>query len=302
MESQNLAQGVKELRKRKALSQDELAKNAGLSLRTVQRVENGETIPTGETLKRLAAVLEVSPNELLEFVSEKEEPKMVLKTKHEYIHFFNGKLVFSKTPEINLVADYRKSVTYVFKTLMVIIISIPLFTATGIYFYNAGNTVLVFIYGIFAFLYLIRALETMLFNSGTPVVNIADITSIKIENKLFYNVVNISIIESDRIKQREVILEKEQIQTVIDTLLERNLLDKKDIKINSKMGKIILILCCLYIIGNGIFIFYNPKQLHVTTYFQAVIMLIISLVIIVKMLRNSVFLNREILEERFSGE
>lgn len=140
MESQNLAQGVKELRKRKALSQDELAKNAGLSLRTVQRVENGETIPTGETLKRLAAVLEVSPNELLEFVSEKEEPKIVLKTKHEYVHFFKDRLVFSKTPEINLVADYRKSVTYVFRTLMVMIVSIPIFTAIGIYFYNAGNT------------------------------------------------------------------------------------------------------------------------------------------------------------------
>lgn len=122
MENQNLAQGVKELRKRKALSQDELAKSAGLSLRTVQRVENGETIPTGETLKRIAAVLEVAPDELLGFTSEKEVPKIVLKTKHEYIHLFNDKLVFSKTPEINLVDDYRRSVTNVFKTLMVFLL------------------------------------------------------------------------------------------------------------------------------------------------------------------------------------
>lgn len=142
----------------------------------------------------------------------------------------------------------------------------------------------------------------MLFASGTPVVNIADITNIKIQKSLSYTIVNISILESGRIKQRGLILEKEQIQPLIDTLLEENLLDKKDIKISTKREKIRLIIFSLYIISTCLFLFYNPKQLHVTTYFQAVIMLIISLVIIVKMLRNSVFLNREILEERFSGE
>lgn len=181
MENQNLAQGVKELRKRKALSQDELAKSAGLSLRTVQRVENGETIPTGETLKRIAAVLEVAPDELLGFTSEKEVPKIVLKTKHEYIHFFKDKLVFSKTPEINLVDDYRKSVTYVFKTLMVFLIGIPLFTAIGIYFYSVGNIAWAFFCGTFVFLYLVSAVNTMLFGSGSPVVNIDAIINIKIE-------------------------------------------------------------------------------------------------------------------------
>ena len=75
MENQNLAKKVKELRKRKSLSQEELAKNAGLSLRTVQRVENGETIPTAETLKRLALVLDVAPKELTEFIIDGEAAK-----------------------------------------------------------------------------------------------------------------------------------------------------------------------------------------------------------------------------------
>ena len=268
MENQNLAQGVKELRKRKALSQDELAKNAGLSLRTVQRVENGETIPTGETLKRLASVLEVAPNELLEFVSEKEVPKIVIKTKHEYVHFFNDKLVFSKTPEINLVEDYSKSVTYVFRTLMVMLVSIPLFTAMGIYFYNAGNIAWAIMSGTFVFLYLIAALNTMLFGSGTPVVNIADITNIKMDRKLFHNFVNISIIESGRIKQRGLILDKEQIQPMIDALLAANLMDKKDIKVNTKREKIKLILFCLYLISTGLFGFYYPKLSYLINYFQ----------------------------------
>lgn len=299
MENQNLAQGVKELRKRKALSQDELAKNAGLSLRTVQRVENGETIPTGETLKRLAAVLEVTPNELMELPSEKEAPKIVLKTKYEYVHFFNDKLVFSKTPEINLVEDYSKSVTYVFRTLMVMLVSIPLFTVIGIYFYNVGNISWAIMSGTFVFLYLISALNTMLFGSGTPVVNIADIINIKMEKKLSYNIVNISIIESGRIKQRGLILEKEQIQPMIDTLLEGNLFDKKDIKINVKREKIKLILFCSYLIAICLFVFYYPKLSYLNTCLQSGIMLIVCLNLIVRMLRNSVFLNRDIITKDF---
>ncbi|MFA9192547.1 helix-turn-helix domain-containing protein [Flavobacterium sp. FZUC8N2.13] len=299
MENQNLAQGVKELRKRKALSQDELAKNAGLSLRTVQRVENGETIPTGETLKRIAAVLEVAPDELLGFTSEKETPKIVLKTKHEYVHFFNDKLVFSKTPEINLVDDYRKSVTYVFRTLMVFLIGIPLFTAIGIYFYSVGNIALAFFCGTFVFLYLVSAVNTMLFGSGSPVVNIDAIINIKIEKKLSYNIVNISILESGRIKQRGLVLEKEQMQTVIDTLLVEKLLDKKDIKINTKSERIKFALFFVYIMGTCLFLSYYPKLNYLTTYFQSGILFIVCLNVILKMLQNSVFLNSDIRSKGF---
>lgn len=298
MENQNLAQGVKELRKRKALSQDELAKSAGLSLRTVQRVENGETIATGETLKRLAAVLEVTPNELLEFVSEKEVPKMVLKTKHEYIHFFNDKLVFSKTPEINLVEDYGKSVTYVFRTLMVMLIFIPLFTATGIYFYSVGNIALALFSGTYAFFYLMSALNTILFGSGKPVVDIADITSIIIEKKLFHNIINISILESGRIKQRVLVLEKEQIQPIIETLLEEKLLDEKDIRINRKSESIKFSLFCVYFIMISLFGFFFPKRSYLIIFISG-ILLVMCLKLIVDMLRNSVFLNSNIRTKGF---
>lgn len=299
MEYQNLAQSVKELRKRKSFSQDELAKSAGLSLRTVQRVENGETIPTAETLKRLASVLDVSPAELIEFSSEKEEPKIILKTKHEYVHFFDSKLVFSKKPEINLVEDYGKSVTYVFRTLIVMLVSIPLFTAIGIYFYSVENIPWALFSGIFAFLYLISALNTMLFGSGTPVIKIADVTNIKVDRKAFHNIVTISIIESGRIKQRGLILEKDQVKPMIDVLIAANLLDKKDIKINAKSDKTKIILFCVYIFATGLFVYYNPKLLYLTTYFQSGILLITCLVLIVKMFRNSIFLNRESLRKGF---
>ena len=57
---------IKELRKRKGMSQEFLADESGLSLRTIQRIENGETNPTGESLKRLSNALNVNPDELIE--------------------------------------------------------------------------------------------------------------------------------------------------------------------------------------------------------------------------------------------
>ena len=67
MKNGNLAKRVKELIKRNGLSQEELTENSGLSLRTIQRIENGETQPTGDTLKRIAKALNVTPNELVDW-------------------------------------------------------------------------------------------------------------------------------------------------------------------------------------------------------------------------------------------
>ncbi len=67
MEHSELSKRVKEFRNRKGLSQELLAENAGLSLRTVQRIENGEVVPRGDTLKRLALALKVSPDEIIDW-------------------------------------------------------------------------------------------------------------------------------------------------------------------------------------------------------------------------------------------
>jgi transcriptional regulator with XRE-family HTH domain len=67
MKNTFLAQRVKELRKRKGLSQEDLSENSGVSLRTIQRIENVETEPTGETLKRISNALNVVPEELIDW-------------------------------------------------------------------------------------------------------------------------------------------------------------------------------------------------------------------------------------------
>jgi transcriptional regulator with XRE-family HTH domain len=71
MNHPELSKKIKDLRVKKAMSQEELAEKTGLSLRTIQRIENGETEPRGDSLKRIAIALSVTPEELLDW--EKEE-------------------------------------------------------------------------------------------------------------------------------------------------------------------------------------------------------------------------------------
>ncbi|QNH60560.1 helix-turn-helix domain-containing protein [Hymenobacter sediminicola] len=52
------------IRKSKGLSQEVLAEQAGISLRTIQRVEQGDTVPRGHTLLALASALQVPLQEL----------------------------------------------------------------------------------------------------------------------------------------------------------------------------------------------------------------------------------------------
>ena len=67
------------LRKSKGFSQELLAEQSGVSLRTIQRVEQGETVPRGHTVQALAAALEVPlealrTEEMLEAAPERTLP------------------------------------------------------------------------------------------------------------------------------------------------------------------------------------------------------------------------------------
>lgn len=67
MENSELQKRVKELRIKQGLSQEELAEKTGLSLRTIQRVENGESVPRGDSLRKLAIALQVTPDALIDW-------------------------------------------------------------------------------------------------------------------------------------------------------------------------------------------------------------------------------------------
>ena len=287
MDNQNLAKGVKVLRKAKGLSQEELAENSGLSLRTIQRVENKETEPSVDTLKRISTALDITHNELLNW--NKDTLKRSVKTKYEYLHIFNNKLVISKTSEINdLVKDYGDSVNNVFKTLMVFFISIPIFSAMAAISYNLGITNYAIYSGAFAFILLVTAFYTLLFTSGSSIIKIENISKIKIKKVSFYTVVLISHMESGRQKERSLILEKNQVENMKTSLLSERLIEEKDIKLKRNTINIHTFLILSFILL-PVFLNIVTKTPGIITYYNGAIMLFISVIMIIKMVFRLIF-------------
>jgi transcriptional regulator with XRE-family HTH domain len=98
MNKNHLAIRLKELRNQKGLSQEVLADESSLSLRTIQRIENGETNPTGDTLQRLSNAMNVNPDELIDW-SIKEDNK--------YLTFLNlSALTFLFFPMLGILVPF----------------------------------------------------------------------------------------------------------------------------------------------------------------------------------------------------
>ncbi|MEH6537300.1 MAG: helix-turn-helix transcriptional regulator [Psychroserpens sp.] len=72
METKSLAKRLKELRALRGMSQEYLAEESRVRLRTIQRIENNESAPTGETIKRISVALDVNINELVSSNSLRE--------------------------------------------------------------------------------------------------------------------------------------------------------------------------------------------------------------------------------------
>ncbi|WP_296618416.1 helix-turn-helix transcriptional regulator [Marivirga sp.] len=66
----NIGQIILEGRKRKGLSQEELAEKANVNLRTIQRIEKDKNEPRGRTLNLICEVLEIESQSLIQ--SEKK--------------------------------------------------------------------------------------------------------------------------------------------------------------------------------------------------------------------------------------
>ncbi len=73
MKNKELARRIKDLRNRRGFSQEELSETTGLSLRTIQRIENGETEPRGDSLKRLASAFDVSADEIIDWTVQEDK-------------------------------------------------------------------------------------------------------------------------------------------------------------------------------------------------------------------------------------
>ena len=125
------------------------------------------------------------------------------KGKYEYCHIDNDKIVITKTPEIeDLVIDYAKSINDFFKTLMVFYIFIPIFTALSVVFFYSGNYGLSIYVGVGALFFLLMALYSILFTSGSPVIYRDKIVKIQFKKTLLFNSIVIKYKDFGKIKKR----------------------------------------------------------------------------------------------------
>tara|TARA_B110000902_G_scaffold51899_1_gene59812 strand:- start:214 stop:777 length:564 start_codon:yes stop_codon:yes gene_type:complete len=86
---------IKELRKKKGLSQEELAESAKVNLRTIQRIENNESEPRGKTLNLICEVLDINAEDILDYGKQPDK---------SYIAIFHlSVIVFLAIPVGNII-------------------------------------------------------------------------------------------------------------------------------------------------------------------------------------------------------
>ena len=61
-----IGDNVRETRKRKLLTQEQLAEKAGIGVNTIIRIERNQVEPQGRTIRKLATALGVAPSDLIE--------------------------------------------------------------------------------------------------------------------------------------------------------------------------------------------------------------------------------------------
>jgi len=73
----NIGDKVKSVRKRKGLSQEDLAESAKVNLRTIQRIENNESEPRGKTLNLICDALDLSAEDILDYGKQTDNSFLV---------------------------------------------------------------------------------------------------------------------------------------------------------------------------------------------------------------------------------
>ncbi|MBQ8886462.1 MAG: helix-turn-helix transcriptional regulator [Candidatus Gastranaerophilales bacterium] len=92
---------IKEIRKRKKISQEKLAEMVSMNTRSILRLENAQNIPTIETLDKIAKALNVSISDFFE--------TQTTKNKDEIIEDINKCLLMMNTDELK---NFYKAVYY----------------------------------------------------------------------------------------------------------------------------------------------------------------------------------------------
>lgn len=134
---------IKELRQKKGMTQEELAEKTEVSVRTIQRIENGEVDPRAYTLQMIAKALEVDFSTFVENKSEasKEVQKVSNNIWFGFIHlsgvvpfFFPTILIWNlKKMKINSITEHFKAViSFQFVVLGILVGGLWVYWKTGI--------------------------------------------------------------------------------------------------------------------------------------------------------------------------
>jgi len=74
---ETIGEKIQEIRKRKGLTQEQLADSAKINLRTLQRIEKNETEPLGNTLKRICNILDINLEDILDYNKKEDNSYMI---------------------------------------------------------------------------------------------------------------------------------------------------------------------------------------------------------------------------------
>ncbi len=74
----NIGEKIREVRKKKGLSQEELAASAKVNLRTIQRIENNENEPRGKTLNLICNILDVNTEDILDYGKHEDKNYLII--------------------------------------------------------------------------------------------------------------------------------------------------------------------------------------------------------------------------------
>jgi transcriptional regulator with XRE-family HTH domain len=69
---------IRELRKKKGLSQEELAESSKVNLRTIQRIESNESEPRGKTLNLICEVLDINAEDILDYGKQPDKSYLII--------------------------------------------------------------------------------------------------------------------------------------------------------------------------------------------------------------------------------
>lgn len=69
---------IKEIRKKKGLSQEELAEASKINLRTIQRIENNESEPRGKTINLICESLDIPAEDILDYGKQTDKTYLII--------------------------------------------------------------------------------------------------------------------------------------------------------------------------------------------------------------------------------